>query len=201
MDHAALAAWVGVSSARGAIEPGAEEHSYLFGRPDGPEPLPVVVASRAMMVAVCSGLVLLLGVFLILGRRPLPVLWWLAVMGFGLSVAALIHPSLTIQALQSGTVGLLLSGLVAVLQRFLGGRRAVPAEFGERSGRDASFLPGSSLSRTLGVGSDDSTAIRSRPVSTMDYVVTAVPPPTVEVDGAAAGSSRKEPASRGSGGA
>jgi hypothetical protein len=202
MSHAALAAWVGAPAAQGSgsgvAEPGGEGHGYLFGRPGGPEPLPVTVAPRALLVAVCSGLVLMAGAFLVLGRRPVPGLAWVAAMGLGLSVAALVHPALTFQALQSGEVGLLLAALVALLHRLVGGRRDGAGVYGDPSGRNAGLVPGSTLSRTPGVGSDDSTAIRVRPVSTMDYVVTAAPPPPVE--GAAPGSSRSEAAARGGAG-
>ena len=76
---AALAAWVGLPQAGLHAEPSpkADEHEYLFGRAGGPIDLPVTVASRAWLVALCSGAVLLVGG--LLPRVWRPPLRWLAV--------------------------------------------------------------------------------------------------------------------------
>ena len=105
--------------------------------------------------------------------RELPAL------AFGVSVAALVHPSLTLQAAQSAMVGVLLTALVALMQRLVGGRHR-PALLGDPTGRASGLAPGSSLGLAVGAGSDDSTAIRPRPVSTMDYVVPPPAPPSGE---------------------
>ena len=51
-------------------DPRGDYHSYLFGRPGGPAGLPLRIASRAWLVAVCSGSVLAVGGLLILVWRP-----------------------------------------------------------------------------------------------------------------------------------
>ena len=92
----------------------------------------------------------------------------------GLSVATLFHPSVTFLAVQSGMVGLLLTVLLAVMQRLVGGRGPGPAVYVEPGSRAAALVAaGSTMTRVGTVGSDDSTAIRPRPAatsSTMDHV-------------------------------
>jgi hypothetical protein len=157
-----------------------DEHGYLFSRAGEPAALPVFVASRAWLVAVCSGSVLAVGGFLILVWRPSVPLAWAASLVLGLS-AALLHPSVIVLAVQSGMVGLLLAALIALMQRSVERRRPAPGAFADPSGRTPPLAAGSTLSRTVGAGSDDSTAIRVRPVSTMDYTP-ALPPSALPDD-------------------
>jgi len=149
-------------------------HSYLFSRPGRPDALAVRVASRAWLVAVCSGSVLAVGGLTILVWRPSFRLAGLPAAGLGLVVAALLHPSVTFLAVQSATVGVVLTALLALMQGALVGRRPAGGGF---HGPNLVIPPGSTLSRSTGVGSDDSTAIRARPVSTAEYVVAPPPPP------------------------
>jgi hypothetical protein len=191
-----LASWAGVSTARASTEGDSkgDSHGYLFGRAGGPTDLSITVASRALLVAVCSGTVLAVGALLILVWRPPGRLIWVAVPAFILAVAALLHPSVTFLAVQSGMVGVVLTASIALMQKFFVGRRSGPVAYGDPNGRAAGVAPGSTLSRTVGVGSDDSTAIRVRPVSTMDYLPT---PPASSGAEAGTGSSRSEPSTRG----
>jgi hypothetical protein len=191
---------VGGAGAQGRWRSGADarpgpgdDHSYLFSRAGAPTSLTVFIVPRAWLVAVCSGSVLAVGGFFILVWRPSVKLVWVAGLVLGLSVAALTHPSVTFLAVQSGMVGLLLTALVALMQRAVEGRRS--AAYSDPSSRTPSLVPGSSLHHTIGAGSDDSTAIRARPVSTMDYVSAgppAISPQPPEADGSGGRSSFPE---------
>jgi hypothetical protein len=189
------AARPGGAAVRSADPARGDGHSYLFSRPGAPVALPVFIASRAWLVAVCSGTVLAVGGFLILVWRPPVKLVWAAAAVLGLSVAALLHPSVTFLGVQSGMVGILLTGLIALMQSVVERRR------GSAAFTDPSGLPlagGSTFNRTVGVGSDDSTAIRTRPVSTMDYAPANAPGAVAEPPvGAPGRSSRSERAGRG----
>ena len=183
------ASWVAGGPARStgvarsdADDPRGDYHAYMFGRPSRPVDLPITVVSRAWLVALGSGSVLAVGGLLILVWRPSLRLVWVAALVLGLSVAALLHPSVTFLVVQSSVIGLLLTALLAVMQRVVDHRRRAAAVFGEPGGSSPAPAPGSSFNRGVGVpGSDDSTAIRVRPVqvSTMDF---ASPPPSA-VDG------------------
>lgn len=179
---AELAAWASGASSRGkpaeggGIELPEDYHSYLFGRPGPPTDLRVLIASRAGLVAICSGPVLALGVWLIVSRRSRFRLVWPVILAIALLVGAAIQPSVTFLAIQSGMIGVVFTLLAALMQRLVDRprRRGAPG-FGEASGLASGPPPGSSVSRTAGVGSDDSTAIRIRPVSTVDHLPTGPP--------------------------
>ena len=164
-----------------------------FWRSGSPADLPVTVASRALLVAVCSGLVLMVGGVLVLAWRPPVRLVGIVVALLGVAVATLVHPSVTFLAVQSGMVGVVLTVSIVVMQRLIEGRRGEPAVYVDPNGR-AALAPGSTLSRAAVVGSDDPTAIRVRSVSTMDFVP-APPAPPVKTSETA--SSRSGPAARG----
>jgi hypothetical protein len=173
---AALAAWVGTSDAVGPFErEGSESQLLLFARSGEPGALPIVTAARALLVAACSGAVLVCGGLLMNRRRAPGRTFWLAFAGLALAAAALLKPSVIVLLAQSGWIGVLLTLLIAVMQRLVvgGGRRGSgyvePAPATSTSGLGGS-PPGSTASRVVGVGSDDSTAIRGRPVSTVDHV-------------------------------
>jgi hypothetical protein len=178
---AELAAWVGLP------EPGprpaggaglgagslADYHSYLFGMPGNPDPLAVSVADRAWLVAVCSGGVLAVGgVLLLLWRPPIRVVGIAAAL-LVLSAATTLHPTVSFLAIQSAAVGVVLTALLALMQRWSKPRRPGRPSFEPESGaRGLVSPPGSGW--TTGAGSDDSTAIRQRTTSTMDFVHTSI---------------------------
>jgi hypothetical protein len=95
----------------------------------------------------------------------------------------LVQPSVTFLAVQSAMLGVLLTLLTALMQRLVHRRRPRPV-FGEPGGIGGPVATGSTVSRTVGVGSDDSTAIRVRPSSTVDHHTTGTPS-TPERGGAA----------------
>jgi hypothetical protein len=170
----ALAAWASGSPMRpeGADvledETRGEYHSYLFGRPGPPIALRPWFAARAWLVAVCSGSVLAVGAFMILFWHPPLRLAWAAALAVVLAAATAIRPSVTFLVVQSAMIGVVCTLLTLLMDRLVHRRRRPSAVFGE-----STPLPtpaGSSLSRALGAGSDDSTAIRVRPSSTVDHV-------------------------------
>jgi hypothetical protein len=181
----ALAAWASGSLSRPKgtdileDETRGEYHSYLFGRPGSPGTLSPWIVTRAGLVAVCSGSVLALGAFLILYRRLPTRLAWGVALALVLAAATAVQPSVTFLVVQSAMIGIACTLLTALMDRLVHRRARTPAVFGESSGLapPSGSLPGSSLSHTLGVGSDDSTAIRVRTSSTVDHVSTTPPPP------------------------
>jgi hypothetical protein len=191
---AALAAWANGSLARPKADddleddPRGDYHSYLFGRPGPPNELRPWIASRAWLVGICSGSVLAIGGFLILFWHPPARLAWAAALALVLAGATAVRPSVTFLAVQSAMIGVAFTLLTALMHRLVH-RRRQPAVFGESSSIATPSGSGLALSRALGVGSDDSTAVRVRPSTTVDHVTTnlAAPP-----EGATGRSSRVE---------
>lgn len=149
--------------------------NYLFSRPGRPTVLRPRIISRGWLVGICSGSVLATGGILIAFRRPSVPLAWGVSLALLLACITLVQPSVTILAVQSAMLGLVLTLLTALMQGLVNRRRLAPA-FGEPGGLATVVPTGSTLNRTIGVGSDDSTAIRVRPISTtVDHYVTGVP--------------------------
>jgi hypothetical protein len=131
-----------------------------------------LIASRAVLVAICSGAVLGIGI-LVLRWSPSRQLMAASLLAMVVAVAAALQPMITLLAVQCAVLGLILTFLAALVQRMQNRRRSAPATFGEASGLEPSSMPGSSLNRWSEPGSDDSTAIRVRPPSTIDHIVVA----------------------------
>jgi hypothetical protein len=182
LDSAALAAWAG--GARAEVSPGEtgddaagdDGQSYLFGQSGPPADLPVLIASRGVLVGTCSGTVLALGALVILARRPLARLAWAVIVALLLAAAALVEPSVAVLAAQSATIGMALTLLTALMHRRVH-RRHAPV-FGDTSGRSSGLAPVSAVNFASAVGSDESTQIRVRPISsTADHPVPGTPLP------------------------
>jgi hypothetical protein len=179
-----LAAWAGGVLAEpstvesGEETPGGDVQSYLFGQSGPPTDLGVWIASRGLLVGVCSGTVLLLGTVLIQVRRPSLRLAWAVLLALLLASATLVQPSVVLLVVQAALIGVLLSLLTALMQYLVHRRRHVPV-FGETSTRSGTVAPGSSLNLSFGAGSDDSTQIRVRPISSTaeHHPPATVPPP------------------------
>jgi hypothetical protein len=176
---AQLGSWALGASARSApllhvldADTVSDSQTHAFGRAGDPAELALTVVSRAALVTVCSGTVLLFGGLLLLIWRPKMSLVWVLAAGLVLAAAALVRPSATILALQAGSIGVALTGLLAVMQRLLerSRPRSTTLPYSDPSGRGEGSSSGSSLSRGAVAGSDESTAIRARPISTMDHV-------------------------------
>ena len=180
MGAAALTAWVGGATPRAPRSEGldgaeGDDHSYLFGRPGQPVDLRLTIASRAGLVAVCSGPVLGLGVLLLFWRPPLRIVW-AAVLALVLTVAVAVQPSVTLLAIQSSVVGVGFTLLAVVMQRLVERRRRrASAVFGQPSSMPIPPV-GPTFSRAVGVGSDDPTEIRAWPVSSsVDHLPNNLP--------------------------
>jgi hypothetical protein len=177
----ALDAWIEGRSPRPRREAPDEDihgtdHGYVFGRPGEPVALRLPLVSRALLVAVCSGMVLGLGI-LVLRWYPARQLTAACLLAMAVAIAAAWEPNTTLLAVQSAVLGLILTVLAALMQR-MQNRRAAPSTVGEVSGLGSALTPGSSLGRWSEPGSDDSTAIRVRPASTVDHIVVARPEPS-----------------------
>ncbi len=149
-------------------------HSYLFGRSGKPVAMNLWVASRAALIAVCSGSVLLLGFLLMFSRARFRAIWIVAA-GLGLLASALVHPSVLLLVAQSALSGVILTLLGLLIQRLIERSRSsaapaipLPSPGPGQAGTGASQITPD------GVGSDDSTAIRARASSTMDYAPAAL---------------------------
>ncbi|WP_406695456.1 hypothetical protein V5E97_30990 [Singulisphaera sp. Ch08] len=179
-----LASWASGSTSRTRGANGWDEdgrgdyHAYLFEHPGQPPDLRLLIATRGSLVALCSGPVLALGVLVVVYRRPRFRLLWSVLLALALAVSASAQPSLTLQVVQCAMVGVVFTLLAVVLQRIVDRPRpGATAVFGEPDNLGTAPHGGSSVNHTAGVGSDDSTAIRIRQVSTVDHAV-AVSPPT-----------------------
>jgi hypothetical protein len=147
--------------------------SYLFGRTGAPSALRLVIAWWPLLVAFCSGIVLLIGGLILLVVRPHHRLFVAIGVAFVVAIAATFQPSATFLALQSGVVGGILLIVTSVVQRALVRRRPAHSVFGLPNRLGTAAAAGSSLNRQVSAGSDDSTAIRPRPASTVDHGVAA----------------------------
>ena len=175
----ALFTWADGRSARSRREAPDEDihgpdHGYLFGRPGEPVVMRLPLVPRAVLVAVCSGTVLGLGI-LVLRWYPARQLMAASLLAMALAVATAVQPTITLLAAQSAVLGLILTILASLMQRMQNRRRSAPATFGAAGGLASPMIPGSSLNRWSEPGSDDSTAIRVRPASTVDHVVVVRP--------------------------
>jgi len=170
-----LIAWVSesstsVSAADEAFFDRDDAHAYLFGRAGTPGALDARIVSRAWIIVACSGLVLVLGfvvTFTKIGERRT----WGIVAAAGLLSAMFLHPSTIALFLQSAACGAVLTFLGYVIHRAV--RRDPEGAPTPRPGAPSSGVGYDSSQRSaLGVGSDDSTAVRVRVASTMDYLST-----------------------------
>jgi len=148
---------------------------FVFSRSGDPVALPIWVVPRSWLVAVCSGATLFLGFLAIFSRARFRTIWLLLAL-LGLVAGMFLQPSVLFLILQSAVIGLALTLLGLVIRSLIDRSRGrtLPS-------RDSSLLTvrpagDSSLDRASSVGSDDSTAIRVRVPSTMDFV----PAPVVE---------------------
>jgi hypothetical protein len=169
----ALDQWVGeaASSPAGERRSASDDESYhwLFSRSGRPTDLRVLVLTRAWIVAACSGATLFIGFLAIFAHIRFRTAWAIAAILTLLS-AALLRPSVTWLIVQSSFIGIVLTVLGLLIQRLLDRPKAsarTTRELGPGNGQVASD---SSLERPAVVGSDDSTAIRVRVPSTMDYI-------------------------------
>jgi hypothetical protein len=152
---------------------------YLFSRSGPPVELGVWIVPRSWLVAICSGSTLFAGFFVIFLRPRFRTIW-LALAGLGLLAAVRAQPSVMFLVLESAVLGAVLTLLGLVIEGLILRSRSLstPARGAvlpaARAGTD------SSLKRSQEVGSDDSTAIRLRVPSTIDFVAAPMAAPPVE---------------------
>jgi hypothetical protein len=156
-----------------------DSHGFLFTRAGKPVPLSLWQFSRAGIVAVCSGSVLFVGFLAMFSRVRFRSIWP-ATAAIGVLVWALVHPSVLLLVVQSAASGVVLTLLGLLIQRLIGRTRstatAAAAVPGAAQAGSSSIGPATAetpVSTLAGVGSEDSTAVRNRAASSMDYV-----PPT-----------------------
>lgn len=146
---------------------------YLFSRSGRPVALSVWIVPKALLFGVCSGATLLVGFLAIFSRVRFRTAW-VVTAGLGLLAAVLVQPAVTLLMLQSAVFGaiLSLSGLLIESLVVQSHSRSMAAH----GGALATIRPAtdSSLQRSASVGSDDSTAVRVRVPSTMEFVAAPI---------------------------
>ncbi len=151
---------------------------FVFSRSGDPVALAIWVLPRSWLVAVCSGATLFLGFLAIFSRARFRTIW-LGLVGLALVAGMFLQPSALFLMIQSAVIGLALTLLGLVIRSLIERSRGV--RLPSRDSALVSVRPSadSSLDRSSSVGSDDSTAIRVRVPSTMDFVPTPVVEPPV----------------------
>jgi hypothetical protein len=154
---------------------------YLFSRSGPPVELSVWIVPRSWLVAICSGVTLIVGFFVIFSR-PRFLTTWLAIAGLGLLAAVRSQPSVMFLVLESAMVGAVLTLLGLLIEGLIVRSRSLsaPARGGALGAPQAST--DSSDKQLPDVGSDDSTAIRVRVPSTIDFVATTSGAPAVAAE-------------------
>jgi len=152
---------------------------YLFSRSGHPDLLAAWIVPRSWLVAVCSGATLFVGFLVIFSKIRLRTIW-LGIAVLGLLAAVLVQPGVTFLAIQSASIGVVLTILGLVIEGVFE-RWKLHSMFVRRT-RIMTSPAGvdSSLKRAATVGSDDSTAIRVRVPSTQDYVPVPIAASPVE---------------------
>lgn len=203
-----LSAWVADLSTRPeqlAPRPDPDrpgDHGYLFGRTGNPGPLAISIAPRAVLVGLCSGGVLGLGL-LALSLGPLPKWSGVVLLAAILLCVVLIEPSTLILGAQSSALGFVLLAVAAMTQWVVERRRHIPRRTSEPTGpasvgtpTPASSTPSPSAPAPSPVGSDDSTALRARnpagiaigpsmPISAVASTASVIPRPAIAPPAAA----------------
>ena len=149
---------------------------YLFSQRGEPATLKIWVAPRSWLVGICSGATLVIGflaIFLKLRFRTL----WLGVAALAVLAAVLVEPSVTFLALQSAALGVALTVVGLLIESVLERTNIRPLRTSRGTRPSTRPATDSSLNRSAGVGSDDSTAIRIRVPSTLDHSPVAVDAP------------------------
>jgi hypothetical protein len=149
---------------------------YLFSRRGQPTGLKAWIVPGPWLVGICSGFTLVFGFlanFLRLRFRTV----WLVFAVVAVLTAVLVEPTVTFLVLEASALGALLALLGLLIERWIE-RSSLRSLRPERAAA-VTIRPGteSSLNRSAGVGSDDSTAIRVRVPSTLDHAPAAVVAP------------------------
>ncbi len=179
-----LATWLTGGSTRyrptelGKLDDRGTRHNYLFSQVGSPSNLRFLVFSRFTLLLLCSGPVLVAGL-LVLSRRPPPRLTAVLSLMIAFAVVACVDLNVLILILQSSALGVALF-LSALAIHWVLERRNPSRPSGDLGTLVPASSVGSTFDRAPGLGSDDSTAIRVRPitpsaVSTADHIVLSRP--------------------------
>jgi hypothetical protein len=164
---------LGASASASAIDDftgsGADDSDrYLFSRRGQPTELYAWIVPGSWLVGICSGLTLIIGFLAIFLRLRFRTIWLVAAV-VSVLAAVLVEPTVAFLVLQAAALGAMLTLLGLLIERSIERSRRgwLRVERGGATGvRPATD---SSLNRSAGVGSDDSTAIRVRVPSTLDH--------------------------------
>jgi hypothetical protein len=153
-----------------------EQDRYLFSRRGQPADLHALIVPGSWLVGVCSGFTLIVGFLAIFMRVRFRTIWLVAAVAAVLAVV-LVEPTVSLLVLQAAALGAVLT-LVGILIEQSIERLSLRSLRAERTAA-AVIRPAtdSSLNRSAGVGSDDSTAIRVRVPSTLDHAPAAIVAP------------------------
>ena len=149
---------------------------YLFSRRGKPTDLLVWIVPGSWLIGICSGLTLVIGFLAIFFRLRFRTIWLVSAV-VAVLVAVLVEPTVTFLLLQAAALGALLTLVGLLIERSI--ERSSLSWLRAERGGVAAVRPAaeSSLNRSAGVGSDDSTAIRVRVPSTLDHAPAAVVAP------------------------
>jgi hypothetical protein len=178
-----LAAWAAGPALAAALDDAPEgddaARGLLFSRPGAPAPMDPVLVSRAGAVLAFSGLGLLTALTLTFWPAWAP---WVAAAAAvaGLPAAMFLPAAAWAFAMQAAVFGAGL-GLAIFLLHRRATRESASSLHPRGPGGSSLVVTGSSHRSASEVGSDDSTAIRVRTSSTMDYLA-APPPPGPDPD-------------------
>jgi hypothetical protein len=142
---------------------------YLFSQSGQPRALTAWIVPGSLLVAVCSGAALLVGFLVIFTKIRMRTIW-LAVAGLSLLAAVYVEPGVTFVAIQSASIGVVLTILGLLIESLTDRWKSIPMFVRGRRAPPGPAAVDSSLKRAPIVGSDDSTAIRVTVPSTQDYV-------------------------------
>lgn len=171
-----LAAWIGLPAEVAVHGEGPwADSGALFSRPGSPQGFRPTIWPGWAVVGLCSGLVLGVGVLLIWLRVPGRLAWALVLLSVGL-IAAAIAPGLMLQLAQASLPGLLLTLIAVLIHGFVErGRGTSVASDSTSLAPYPTTNVGSSRPSALAVSDEESTVVRHRASSTIDYVPTSDP--------------------------
>jgi hypothetical protein len=133
----------------------------------------VWIVSRPLLVGVCSGSTLFVGFLAIFAKLRFRTIW-VAIAGVGLAAGVLLEPTALFLILESALLGVVLTLLAFLIELVIERARFLSIPAHGRALATTRASPESSLNLSPTVGSDDSTAIRVRVPSTVDYIAAPV---------------------------
>ncbi|MDG3005744.1 hypothetical protein [Paludisphaera mucosa] len=152
-----------------ALDADEAARGFLFSRAGPPSPMNPWIVSRTWAVLGCSGLALIAALGLTYFPAAAPWILGAAAVA-GLPAAMLLPSDVLGLGVQSASFGLFM-GLIVYAGRRIAIREAAAAAVSARTPTGSNVVVSESSQRSSpGVGSDDSTAIRVRTTSTMDYL-------------------------------